>query len=315
MVDFLTRLVTVTYGDAPVMRPRPIAPYEPATTLLPPPDEPATDVAPVASSAQTAPPNTPSSATQWVASSPSVPVGPVAGPASSAPPPGMPPLAAPAGRRHALAARTTASQEKPLDDSMINVHHTEPPAATPPVRAATPSRLTPAQPTPAPVALAVASPQPGPALRQIETRDAPVSPHAAPPAPLPSPHVAEVGGADVIGRRAQITSTAAPVALATQRAAVVAATDAASRGDRGASEQRSVVRLPDSTPPGQVQHSSRLVQAEATTSPAPVVRVTIGRIVIKAEPAAPRAPVRGSQPTAPTLSLDQYLKGRDGGGT
>jgi hypothetical protein len=42
----------------------------------------------------------------------------------------------------------------------------------------------------------------------------------------------------------------------------------------------------------------------------PTVRVTIGRIDIRAEVAASSAPVVSRRPRAATLSLDQYLKQR-----
>ncbi|HRA68676.1 MAG TPA: hypothetical protein PL187_21805, partial [Caldilinea sp.] len=53
----------------------------------------------------------------------------------------------------------------------------------------------------------------------------------------------------------------------------------------------------------------------AHATPPPVIRVSIGRIVVKAErPVAPPASAQQrAQPARPALSLDGYLKTRNGG--
>jgi hypothetical protein len=48
--------------------------------------------------------------------------------------------------------------------------------------------------------------------------------------------------------------------------------------------------------------------------PAPTVRVTIGRVVVRASPADERPPARRVELPRPPLSLEEYLQGRQGGG-
>jgi hypothetical protein len=47
--------------------------------------------------------------------------------------------------------------------------------------------------------------------------------------------------------------------------------------------------------------------------PAPAVRVTIGRVVVRASPAAERPPARRVELPRPPLSLEEYLQSRQGG--
>jgi hypothetical protein len=54
------------------------------------------------------------------------------------------------------------------------------------------------------------------------------------------------------------------------------------------------------------------VGVNAPASPAPVIRVSIGRIVVKAEN-PPSAKPASPRPAQPALSLDGYLKTRSGG--
>jgi hypothetical protein len=61
------------------------------------------------------------------------------------------------------------------------------------------------------------------------------------------------------------------------------------------------------------QRENRLFLAEAAPAPAPTIHVTIGRIEIRATPAAP-APARPAAPRPPGMSLDDYLRRRDGDG-
>jgi hypothetical protein len=66
---------------------------------------------------------------------------------------------------------------------------------------------------------------------------------------------------------------------------------------------------------GEQEQCASIGRVEGTPPPAPIVHVKIGRIVIQAAPATPTRAVaaRASQPAAPALSLDRYLKERNGG--
>jgi hypothetical protein len=80
--------------------------------------------------------------------------------------------------------------------------------------------------------------------------------------------------------------------------------------------------------PEQVWSAASTTQAEAGVSarqtparptagepePAPTVRVTIGRVVVRAAPAVERPPARPVELPRPPLSLEEYLQGRRGGG-
>lgn len=54
----------------------------------------------------------------------------------------------------------------------------------------------------------------------------------------------------------------------------------------------------------------QIVTQQPATEP-PTIHVTIGRIEVRATP--PAAPAKRSAPSSSTLSLDEYLRGRDGG--
>jgi hypothetical protein len=166
--------------------------------------------------------------------------------------------------------------------------------------------------------------QPASALR---TTQAP-RPLAQPPvAPLPAASIREP---DIVRRSPhgasedEQKSAAAVVlpqreSLADRRAGVLHANTPASE------ERRTEPGLNDEgTPAAESPRRGRLagsqdrgpapqpVGGNAAAPPAPVIRVSIGRIVVKAEnlPAAKPAPARSAQPA---LSLDGYLKTRSGG--
>lgn len=66
-----------------------------------------------------------------------------------------------------------------------------------------------------------------------------------------------------------------------------------------------------SPPLGHASSRPQPVPTQETTAPAPTIQVTIGRIEIRATPAA--APARAVRPAAPKLSLEEYLRSRGGG--
>jgi len=66
-------------------------------------------------------------------------------------------------------------------------------------------------------------------------------------------------------------------------------------------------------PPGQPERLPQPPQPPAS-EPAPVVNITIGRIEVRAaQPANPEAAVRKTRSTPPVMSLEEYLKRRNGG--
>lgn len=87
----------------------------------------------------------------------------------------------------------------------------------------------------------------------------------------------------------------------------------ASAADASALEQTPIVarpRIARRQAERSVLHSSSV--NEPTSAPAPTVQVTIGRIEVRANVAAPAAPKARSKPA--TQSLDDYLRSRDHGG-
>jgi len=108
-------------------------------------------------------------------------------------------------------------------------------------------------------------------------------------------------------------SLATPIVKLEQPIATRGHRDAAQKSDIGPKPARSLV-LPALVP------LTRLVRAASppqpatvreTASPSPTIQVTIGRIEIRATPAA--APVRTARPVTPKLSLEDYLRSRGGG--
>ena len=323
MSDFLTRLVTATYGAAPVMQPRPVAQYEPVTTTLPvwPQDAEATpSVALDEMTGSTAPANP--------AGAPGVSMTPLSMPSDST---GRSTLSAPARtpapqeRRHdALAPQSAARLDALSGRPARAAHHTHEVEAERAALAIS-ARTSPAsppltanwQPTDLPVAPAPLSTHPYDVPSNPEPLHAPVVP--LPTTILPASAASQRAEARTPVLAAQRTPAATPLApasLAVQRAALAA--ESAGETDDAHSAQGAAQRLAQS--PGRSMPDPALrppvAPSEESTAPAPVVRVTIGRIVIKAEPASPArtatAPAR--RPATPTLSLDQYLQGRNGGG-
>ncbi len=323
MSDFLTRLVTTTYGEAPLMRPRPVAQFEPSASTLPvwsPVSATAPSVVAQAMTAQTAPLTS-------SAAAPGVQTPPVAAmpgesariAASDQPPARSQSPTMPIARRTTLAERAEAQHASAPGYPTSSAGQTQPinaaGAASQVDSPAFQALASQGGPVTAPTALPVA-----PTL--LERRQGSVV-HASAPIPTPVATLSAVAISPFAASRwadehapAQLgahsvgDAAVTPPTLAQRRAALTADTVA---DDSEESKQVRVLhpsRLPDGT-----LHAAA-VATEGNTPPAPVVRVTIGRIVIKAEPVKPEqrnaAPAR--QPVTPALSLDQYLKGRNGGG-
>jgi hypothetical protein len=126
------------------------------------------------------------------------------------------------------------------------------------------------------------------------------------PRPLPA--------AQALSARPKVPVT--PVVNAAAQPAWLVTT--ASRGRAGATEPvptpKPALRpmpLPIPRPAPIMTHSRRASAAAAAPAPA-IVHVSIGRIEIRATP-APAKSQRNASPAAPRLSLDDYLKARNGG--
>lgn len=328
MSDFLTRLVNATYGAAPVMRPRPVAQYEPVTPPLPllPQDVVAP---PVASGEMTG-----STALANPAGAPGVSLTPSSMPGDSAgrSVSGAPvrtqvrPLAAvppPQERRHdALASQSAASLDVPAatpERTARRTRATEEERAAPAVSTGTPPASPPLTANWQPTALPVAPASLGARRSNVQSTPDPLH---APVAPLPT----TVAPASAASQRTEVRTPAPdaqhtpaatplpPASLAVQRAALTAGSAGETDDARNAQDAaRRSVQSPGQPIPDPALRSP-VAQSEERTTSAPVVRVTIGRIIIKAEPASPARPAPTRRAAAPTLSLDQYLKGREGGG-
>ncbi len=120
-----------------------------------------------------------------------------------------------------------------------------------------------------------------PAAPAVPARAPSMQPLATQRAPLPQRQAGSEGEAEAPRRRPEVSGRAAapePIAPPVRRAAA-----------------REL--------PGQTQRA-------AAPEPAPTIQVTIGRIEVRAAPAAP-APTKAGQ--RPLLSLDEYLRRRNGG--
>jgi hypothetical protein len=101
-----------------------------------------------------------------------------------------------------------------------------------------------------------------------------------------------------------------------QKAVQSAAPDPQESNGRGPESQRGVFIEQRRVSPSATRsrraepHTRTPVASAAQATDAPAVRVTIGRIDIRAEAAASSAPVVSRRPRAATLSLEQYLKQR-----
>lgn len=321
MSDFLTRLVTATYGVAPVMQPRPVSQYEPVTTPLPvwPQD------------VEAAPSVALDEMTGLIvrakpASAPGASMTPSSTPGDSA---GRSTLSAPvrtpASQEHRhdtlasqSAARVDASTASP-ERTALHTLAAEAGRAVLPINtstiAASPPLTANWQPAPLPVAPAPLS------TRRSNVQSAPEplhAPVASPPTTiLPASAASPRAEVRTPGPAAPPTSRITPLPppfQAPQRAAQAAgATGETDDADSAQGAARRSAQVPGRS---MSDPALRPPVAQSEASIAPVVRVTIGRIVIKAEPASPARTAAAStdRPATPTLSLDQYLKGRDGGG-
>jgi len=111
----------------------------------------------------------------------------------------------------------------------------------------------------------------------------------------------------------------------TQTVLAASSPDPAPPNRRGAAGWREPVIVPAPEPvPGEMgsqalaegKVSLRPPSVRPTTAepePAPTVRVTIGRVVVRASPAAERPPSRRVELPRPLVSLEEYLQGRQGG--
>jgi|GEM_PF-2475028 len=313
MTDFLTRLVTAAYGAAPILRPRPVAPYE--TMATPPPVWSAASEAPSVAPEEMTDRATPIAS---FAATPDLPTAPRASAPSDdvaktrrrAQPATREDHFAPApadqGRSHdSLPARAAAAQDnlrearhahlaqQPTAVDVASPAHSSAPLA--------PSQRLAVRPTSSNLPLSNMQSQPAPIHAEASSLRAVVTPAAGTPQPT---------GGNAPASPPLLSPALAPApaaALSTQRSVVVAA----GVGEGEPAATRYPTPLPGRERSEQEQRAP-VTRAEGDLTPAPVVRVTIGRILIQAAPT--RAVVaRASQPATPALSLDQYLKGRNGG--
>lgn len=327
MSDFLTRMVTAAYIPASSMRPRPVAHFEPLGAPLPIEGDNFEDAPHAAESSsmprraesdrmQDLPPRTPSSTVDRlpVARQPQIAAAPLATPAleNMAPP-------APS-----LAAQHTAEQ----------VHSQPAPPANPGIVAPAPvhDRADPID-APTPAAVRKISP-PAPAVvtqgeraarsmvqtaptlaslaeaqtRSKQTVQARVP--AAPPQQRAEQLTAHPAERQHHSLAAQHTIEAQPAAPASRQPALrnAAATSAAPSAQGSLSARRTASSERADQP------IARENGAPDSASTAPSIRVTIGRIVIKAESGnAPKPPKGRASASGPVLSLDAYLRARQGG--
>ena len=316
MTDFLTRLVTATYGAAPLLRPRPVAPYEPMATPPPvwsaaseapsvAPEEMTDRATPIASFAAT--PDLPT------ASRASAPSDGVAKTRRRAQPATREDHLAPAdqGRSHdSLPARAAAAQDNLREAPAPHTRRAQQPTSfdvASPARSVAP--LTPSQrlavrPTSSNLPWSKVQSQPAPIHAEASSLRAVVTPAAGTSQPTG-------GNAPALPPLHPPTLAPAPAAaLSTQRSAVVAA--GVGEGEPAATRHSTPLAGRERS---EQEQRAPVTRAEGDVTPAPIVRVTIGRILIQAAPAPPTRAVaaRASQPATPALSLDQYLKGRNGG--
>lgn len=330
MSDFLTRLVAATYTPAVSVRPRPVAHYEPMAAPLPiwaPSVEPSPAAAHDEIAAQ-APATVKSLDAQGAPAEHSNLSVEKAGEQLRAPAVAPPRQTvalhqdATTGRGASLATRAEAgrgtqrtaagyesiaarSQETAGDRRLAGAQAPQPlQALRPPIGVAASTRV-----APAPAAPPLAS-----ARRELE----PVRPSAAvatlpaaattlEPNRLHETHETVVGATPPVSLAAQRQTTALAPAISSDERALP--------GDRHGHAQPALPSAHQLLAVQHIESAAPMRDAVSTMPPAPVVRVTIGRIVVKAESAAsPKdAPMRPAQPSRPALSLDQYLKARSGG--
>lgn len=327
MSDFLTRLITATYTPAVSMRPRPVAHYEPMAAPLPiwaPGVEPSSAVAHDGIAAQ-APTAVKSLDTQDAPAEHSNLSTEKAGEQLRATAVALPrqtaalPQDATTGRGVSLATRAEAgrstqqgvaghesiaarSQETAADRRLAEAHAPQPSQALrPPIGVAEPATI-----APAPTAPSLAS-----ARRELE----PIRPSA-----VVTTHPAAATTLESNRLHETVVGATPPVSLAAQRRATALAPAISSDervppGDRHGRVQPALPSAHQLLAAQHIESAAPMRDAVSATPPPPVIRVTIGRIVVKAESATSikDAPARPTQPGRPALSLDQYLKARSGG--
>lgn len=319
MSDFLTRLVATTYGAAPVMQPRPVAQFEPLTppltvglqaidaTPLTPPEmtaqatsatQLAGALAATTASATTASVTTASA----VIARPTALVNPTVQPAQSTPPGhAASPSAAMMSQSGLALQDRRAAQTLDAARGQVRLPDVADASMRPPREQGSAADPLQASPQHAVIWQSAASPvaplpyvhalQRAPEALQARAASSSAPPHAEQGATVAPP-------ASSAGQTAPATPVSPRAAFAARVAARVAADHPAQRSRGGAP-------APLQPPP--------VIPADSETAPAPIIRVTIGRIVIKAEPARTTLSTAARQPVAPKLSLDQYLQGRNGG--
>ncbi|MBK8798623.1 MAG: hypothetical protein IPM07_20865 [Anaerolineales bacterium] len=300
MSDFLTRLVTATYVPTASVRPRPIAHYEPQGAALPvrPAGDETASEAEMATGARSvhASENQPGRAVRQRAGAepqtssaprplpmdarlpPAKSIAALAQAASQSAIPITPPTTEP------LMPHRTRSEDVttlPAATATLAGQSREAPAAAHQIITEAPRRPAPGQAAPLRAAV---TPQPYRSA-PVRERDAEAGDHAGQPISLAA-------------RREQAQPTAAPTPAPRAVGETRDAQDTAGRATLRAGQVANSPRAALSAPP-------------AHATPPPVIRVSIGRIVVKAE--RPVAPAARNSASRPALSLDGYLKTRNGG--
>lgn len=337
MSDFLTRLVTATYQPAATVRPRPVAHYEPIGAVLPlwvegeetsppisaPPRQTPASPASVSAKAPMPPPPMPPPPM------PDAPVAPtlrsVAPQPSSPMTPASAPLIAPPKAVAPLAAQTpNVLQPAPLPPITV----TEAPVSSSQLRAQlfprapliAPSHALPAPPRSAQsedVSKREGTSRVTPTLAQGVQRVAEplliqvvAEPGATQPPPLPS-RSAPPAAAPISAPRNPLDATQSAAPLPVALAVTLAETHRAAPERTRPADAFALRPQPGISAPPRAAPAA--VTPPAVPTP-PVIRVTIGRIVIKAEGGKPPKPTKPYPvPAKSELSLDAYLKSRRGG--
>jgi hypothetical protein len=172
-------------------------------------------------------------------------------------------------------------------------------------RAELPAQLPARAPASAPPAVQPAAPVPAPVVqRQAAPAMGVVASLAPQPVPASRPELP-------ISTQARATSTA----TASEWTATALAPPLP--GDRAVAGWREPTIVPAPEPaPGELGSMARAEAARpaaAQREPLPMVRVTIGRVVVRASPADERPPARRVELPRPPVSLEEYLRGRQGG--
>lgn len=318
MSDFLTRLVTAAYVPAASMQPRPVAQYEPVEAPLPLWPQAVESQAP--STAQTAGksgapakilPAPTDTAREQESSAPAARSGQTTAPQRNA-------LERP---NDSLDARAERDKQKEMaarraglvlglesaDDPRRAGSVGSPPPRTQMRRAASVPDTQAAAGSPLAIKH-VLEPARSPAmpLRAAVQSESPLTRLAPPVTPGPA------------GQHATAVAPAAPASLTARRAAMASGA-VSSSAEHTTQDERQIRMQPLTQPTLRSARQTSGAPGESRAAPAavnaPTVRVTIGRIVIKAENANPTQPAkaRPASSAKPALSLDDYLKTRRGG--